>query len=133
VKRWFGAAAALGFVLTGVGGWYGIATLPLLVVWAIVAAHQSIKHLRWADTGDAILLTTGWISRRTMVVRCGKIQVVTRHESPFDRRAAMASVRVDTAGATSGSVIHIPYLDRAAADSLAARLAAVAAQTELQW
>jgi putative membrane protein len=133
VKRWLGAAAALSVVLTGIGGWYGIAALPLLVVWAVVVARQSIKHLRWAETADAILLTTGWISRRTIVVRFGKIQVVTRHESPFDRRAAMASVRVDTAGATSGSIVHIPYLDRAAADALRARLAAVAARTELQW
>ena len=133
VKPWLGVAAAIWLVLTSATGWYGLAALPLLVVWAIVMAQQSIKHLRWADTGDAILLTTGWITRRTIVVRFGKIQVVTRHESPFDRRNAMASVRVDTAGATSGSVMNIPYLERGVADTLRTRLAAVAARIELQW
>jgi putative membrane protein len=133
VKRWLAAAVVIAAVTTGVAGWYAVAALPLLLAWALVVAHQTIKHLRWAETGDAILLTTGWLTRRTIVVRFGKIQVVTRHESPFDRRHAMASLHVDTAGASSGSVMHIRYLDRLAAGALHARLAAVAARTELRW
>jgi membrane protein YdbS with pleckstrin-like domain len=54
-----------------------------------------------------------------------KIQAVSRYESPFDRRAAMARVRVDTAGAGERSHrIDIPYLAREVADDLYRRLVA---------
>jgi membrane protein YdbS with pleckstrin-like domain len=55
-------------------------------------------------------------------------------ESPFDRRAAMARVRVDTAGA--GDLSHrvaIPYLPKETALALCATLGAAAARTEFQW
>ena len=133
VKGWLAVAAAIAAGSTFLAGWYALVATPLLAAWAVFAARQSIKYLRWAESDDAILLTSGWLARRTIVVRFGKIQVVTRHESPFDRRHAMASVHVDTAGATSGSVMYIRYLDRLVAEALRARLAAVAARTELQW
>jgi membrane protein YdbS with pleckstrin-like domain len=63
-----------------------------------------------------------------------KIQVVGRAESPFDRRAAMAGLRVDTAG--SASPVHrisIPYLARETAAALHERLALQTAQTAFRW
>jgi membrane protein YdbS with pleckstrin-like domain len=63
-----------------------------------------------------------------------KIQAVTMYESPFNRRAAMSGVRVDTAGA--GELSHrvdIPYLDQEVASGLAERLAASAANTAFRW
>jgi membrane protein YdbS with pleckstrin-like domain len=68
-----------------------------------------------------------------VVVRFAKMQVVTLHESPFDRRFAMAAVHVDTAGASLGSALHIPYLTRADADTLHAQLATAAAGTQFKW
>jgi membrane protein YdbS with pleckstrin-like domain len=56
------------------------------------------------------------------------------HESPFDRRAAMARVRVDTAGA--GATAHrvdIPYLSREAARELFDLLSLQAARTAFRW
>ena len=65
------------------------------------------------EKGGAVLFRSGWLWRRTSVVRFGKIQAVALHESPFDRRAAMARVRVDTAGAGEASHgVDIPYLAR---------------------
>jgi membrane protein YdbS with pleckstrin-like domain len=68
------------------------------------------------------------------IARFSKIQTVSLHESPFDRRAAMASVAVDTAGA--GDLSHrvdVPYLARDVAESLSHRLAAEAARTSFRW
>jgi len=46
-------------------------------------------------------------------------------ESPFDRRYAMAQLHVDNAGATASSHrVAIAYLERQAAQRLAAELAA---------
>jgi len=58
---------------------------------------------------------------------------VALHQSPFDRRAAMARVRVDTAGAGEFTRIDIPYLDGAVARGLHERLAAQAANTAFRW
>jgi putative membrane protein len=61
-----------------------------------------------------------------------KVQVVGCVESPFDRRAGMASLWVDTAGGR-GHRINIPYLARETARMLFERLAAQTAQTAFHW
>ena len=79
-------------------------------------------------------MRSGWIWRSVTLARANKIQSVSLHESPFDRRATMARVRVDTAGAgTASHRVNIPFLDRAGAAALADRLAAQAASTEFRW
>ena len=80
------------------------------------------------------MMKSGWIWQATTLARVNKIQAVSMYQSPFDRRAAMARVRVDTAG--SGAIAHrvdIPYLDREIAGALAQRLAAAAANTSFRW
>jgi putative membrane protein len=114
-------------------GW-GLALLPLLLAWAYVGARQSIRHLGWAVAGDAVLFRSGWLWRKVSVARFGKIQAVAIHESPFDRRAAMARVRVDTAGAKDlGHRVDIPYLPRETARELCDLLAGQAAVTAFRW
>jgi membrane protein YdbS with pleckstrin-like domain len=68
------------------------------------------------------------------VARFSKLQVITRVESPFDRRTGMARVRVDTAGAArSEHSIDIPFLPAETASELAATLSARAAETAFRW
>ena len=117
--------------------WIGrgaVAVLILTVLWAIIGARQYIAHLRWAEQGDVLLMRSGWIRQYLTLARANKVQVVTLHESPFDRRSAMARIRVDTAGGNPFSHrVDIPYLDRKVADALADRLAAHAASTGFRW
>jgi membrane protein YdbS with pleckstrin-like domain len=80
------------------------------------------------------MIKSGWIWRRITLARVNKIQAVAMHQTPFDRRAAMARVRVDTAGA--GPLSHrvdIPYLDDQIARALAQRLSVAAATTTFKW
>jgi membrane protein YdbS with pleckstrin-like domain len=68
------------------------------------------------------------------MARVSRVQAVTLVESPFDRRASMARVRVDTAGANERSHrIDIPYLARDHAAALQLRLAAQAADQPFHW
>ena len=79
-------------------------------------------------------MRSGWLWQQTTLARVNKIQAVTLHQSPFDRRASMARVRADTAGATELSPrIDIPYLDGEVARGLHDRLAAQAANTAFRW
>jgi putative membrane protein len=114
--------------------WWDLALLAALLAWVFLGARLYVKHLGWAVTDGAVLLRTGWAWRQLTVARFAKIQAVAIHESPFDRRHAMARVRVDTAGA--GDLSHrvdIPYLPRETARALCDLLAAQAAQTAFRW
>jgi putative membrane protein len=115
-------------------GWGAIGVLILMLLWGIVSARIFVTHLKWSDGEEVVMLRSGWLWQQTTLARVNKIQAVTMHQTPFDRRAAMARVRVDTAGAGDFSHrVDIPYLDHQVASGLAARLSAAAANTAFKW
>jgi membrane protein YdbS with pleckstrin-like domain len=104
--------------------------LPLSATWAIVSARKYVESLAWASTEHVVAFRSGWLWKSVTVARVAKIQAITQLESPFDRRAMMARVRVDTAGTGARSHrVDIPYLARDTARALHHRLAAHAART----
>jgi putative membrane protein len=133
VKGWLFVAGLVCVALALYLRWSALIVVPFAVAWAIVGARQTVRHQGWATTDDAVLFKHGWLWRRIMVVRFAKIQTVTRHESPFDRRTAMARVHVDTAGASVINVVNIRYMPREDASALYARLAREAAVRQFQW
>jgi putative membrane protein len=115
-------------------GWAGLAVVPFTVGWLAFMTWMHVRHTQWAATADTLVLRSGWLWREVVVVPVAKIQVVGRLESPFDRRAAMSGVRVDTAGSASPAHrITIRYLARETAAALYERLAAQTAQTAFRW
>jgi putative membrane protein len=115
-------------------GWGAIGAAIILLLWSIIGARQYVKHVGWAEGDEVVMMRSGWIWQQTTLARVNKIQAVTMHQSPFDRRAAMSGVRVDTAGA--GELSHrvaIPFLDQEVARGLAGRLSAAAANTAFRW
>jgi len=112
----------------------GLVAVPLLVVWALVHAQRTVAALRWGVSDAAVHFTRGWIWRRVLAAPLTKVQVVSRHQTPFDRRHRMATVSADTAGGhVGGYAIHIPYLAAPVARDLTDRLAAAAARTPFRW
>jgi uncharacterized membrane protein YdbT with pleckstrin-like domain len=115
-------------------GLWAFGVLAVALPWTVLSAHRYVRHLGWAATDDVVLFRSGWLWRNLTVARSAKVQAVTLVESPFDRRAAMGRVRVDTAGANERSHrVDIPYLPRDVAQSLYTRLAAQAANTAFRW
>jgi putative membrane protein len=131
-------------------GWDGLLVLLFTVPWLAFLAWTHVRHTQWAlrqssaqdlrpGSGqaageDVLALRSGWLWKTIIVVPIAKIQVVGRLESPFDRRAVMAGVRVDTAGSASPAHrISIPYLARETAGTLYDRLATQTAQTDFRW
>ncbi len=113
-------------------GWWAAVIIPVLLGWGIVGARQYVRHLGWARTDAAVYFRSGWLRRTITIVPLGKIQVVQMIESPFDRRYAMASVSVDTAGA-GAHAIDVPYLQQPVAEAMRVALAERAAATEYRW
>jgi putative membrane protein len=115
-------------------GWGTVGLVMLMLPWMVISTQQSVKRLGWAEADEMVVMRSGWIWQQLTVARVNKIQAVALHQSPFDRRAAMARVRVDTAGARELSHrIDIPYLHDDIARALAGRLSAHAANTAFRW
>jgi putative membrane protein len=114
--------------------WWDAIVLAALLAWSVAAARGYVARLGWSVTDDAVLFRSGWLWRQVSVARFNRIQAVALHESPFDRRARMARVRVDTAGAGAASHrVDVRYLPRQTADDLYGRLATEAARTTFRW
>jgi putative membrane protein len=92
----------------------------LLVPLAWLHATKYVQHTRWALTREALLFHRGWLTRRLSIVPRNRIQAVQQVASPFDRRAHMAVVAIDTAGAgAASSMVRLAYLPEEAARQLA--------------
>ncbi len=125
--------ATVTIIAAAIIGWGAIGVATVLMAWAILSARQYVAHIGWAETDEVVAMRSGWLWQRLTIARINKIQAVAMRESPFDRRAAMARVRVDTAGAGELSRIDIPYLDGEVARQLADRLSVYAATTAFRW
>lgn len=117
-----------------VSPWHALWLPALLAPLIWRGADGWVQNAGWALTDDAVFFRSGWLARRTSVVRFDKMQTVTMRESPLDRRNHMASVAVDTAGAGSeGHRIAIPYLDLEVARGIFERLYGETCGTEFNW
>lgn len=93
-----------------------LAIVPL----AWLHATQYVRRTRWALTREALLFQRGWLTRRLSIVPRNRVQVVHESVSPFDRRRSMATLIVDTAGASPiTGVVRIAYLTSEDARSVA--------------
>jgi putative membrane protein len=105
----------------------------VLVPLAWLHATQYVRHARWALTREALLFRRGWLTRRLSIVPRSRVQVAHLVMSPFDRRTDMATLMVDTAGASALSgIVRIPYLPHTAATTLAAQLHSSARELPVQ-
>jgi putative membrane protein len=115
----------------------GAAAIPaavILMAAAVVHARRRIKHMGHALASDVFLFKSGAFWRHVTVAPLRKVQAVSLHESPFDRRHGMARLNVDTAGAAgSPHRLDVPYLDRDGARTLSTAIAGSAAQSPLSW
>ncbi len=101
----------------------GIAAWLAMLAWSVFAARGQARFGGWACDGAAVAYRKGWINRTWMLARVSKGQVVVLHRSPFDRRAGMAAVTLDTAGASAmANEMKVPYLAEADARELAEQL-----------
>lgn len=125
--------AAVGLELSPFPTAYAALALLLLPV-VFVRSRRWAARSGYVLTDRFVAFRSGAFGRRTSLVPLGKIQVVQFGQNPFDRRAIMADVRVDTAGANlSSHRIVIPYLDLEDARRLAGDLERHASETSFHW
>ena len=95
--------------------------LPLLAVLGAAVVIQWRRH-RYVLGERALYVSTGLLRRRLWVVPLAKLQTISATRSPLQRRLGLASVTVDTAGASLFSYPLIEDVESATADELTAAL-----------
>lgn len=129
VILWSLLAPALAYFL----GWLGLAFFALGAAWSTLTARRFVTRSGWALGDHVFALRRGVFGQATIAIPLEKIQAVAVYESPFDRRAGMAALHVDTAGASQDDQTRVAYLDRQKALDLAAILTAAAAKRSFRW
>lgn len=101
---------------------FTVAVIALFV--AVLAPPMRYRAWGYRLRDDDLFLRHGVLARTSSIVPHARIQHVDTRHGPIDRWLGLAEVVVFTAG-TRGAIISIPALDRATADSLRDRLAAL--------
>ena len=115
---------ALTAVLTWRQGPWGLAVrglLPLLLVRARIGP----RHAGYCLENGVIAVREGWLDKSWRFAEVGKVQALRLSRSPFDRRHGMATLLLDTVGASPFEPpLRIRYLPEDVARALHDRLAA---------
>jgi membrane protein YdbS with pleckstrin-like domain len=127
--------AALGWLgpLVGELLWLLVGNGGAAIVIVIVTANLALTHLvvmprwryrvhRWETTPLVVYTQSGWFNQQRRIAPVSRIQTVDTERGPLERLFGLANLTVTTASARGP--VHIHGLDLAAAQRLAAELAA---------
>ena len=129
--------AVFALVLAGVLTWrygsWGLLGL-LWLPWACFSAHEHAQRAGYALDDVLVAVRGGWWSRHWRFAELDKLQTLRLSQSPLDRRMAMATLWLDTAGAGAmAPPLRIRFLPVADARVLHARLGREIARRPLRW
>ncbi len=101
-------------------GLLGVWVVALAWMWWLIG--RRVRSFGYAERADDLLVTSGILFRRLVVVPYGRMQLVDITAGPLDRRLGVATVQLHTAAATTNATI--PGLPPSEAAGLRDRLAA---------
>lgn len=105
----------------------GLFYRPALILLALLPPLVALALLRWrrhryAIEGNTLYIAGGLLNHRIWIVPIGRIQTVSVDRGPVQRRLALATLAIDTAGAPMFGGPAITDLDAAEASRIARRL-----------
>ncbi len=103
--------AAIGAAVLGIG----------LFVWAWWLIGRRVRSYAYSEREDDLLVSSGILFRRLVIVPYGRMQLVDVKAGPIDRALGITTVQLHTAAATTDA--SIPGLEPAIAADLRDRLA----------
>ena len=128
---------AFGLVLAAALGWrfgaWGLAGL-LWIPWSVFVARQHARRAGFHVDAQLVAVREGWWSRHWRFAEIGKLQALQLRQGPLDRWLGMASLWLDTAGASQVSApLRIRYVGEQEARALMATLGPEVARRPLRW
>jgi membrane protein YdbS with pleckstrin-like domain len=115
--------------VTPAPAWVSVAALLvglLILVWAWWLIGRRVRSYGYCERADDLLVTSGIMFRRLVIVPYGRMQLVDVTAGPIDRSMGITTVQLHTAAATSDAAI--PGLPPDEASALRDRLSAVGEQ-----
>lgn len=112
------------FVIPDVPRWVAYVVLGaalVVLVWLWWLIGRRVRSFGYAERGDDLLVTSGILFRRLVIVPYGRMQLVDVKAGPIDRWLGVTTVQLHTAAATTDA--SIPGLIPADAAALRDRLA----------
>jgi len=116
-----GVLLILGLLPAWLGGVLAVVVLAEWV-WAWWLIGRRVRSYGYVERAEDLLVTSGILFRRLVVVPYGRLQLVDVVAGPLDRQYGIATVRLHTAAATTDATI--PGLTPEIAADLRDRLAA---------
>ncbi len=114
--------------------WAYVIGIVFAMIWSFFYAKAYIKNAGYFITEQMAAFKSGVIFRKETYVRIPKVQTTRIKESIFDRRHKMATLELDTAGATTGAHhIEIPYLNIETAETLYQQVSTNIKNIEFEW
>lgn len=101
--------------------WAVAVTALIAFVWAWWLVGRRVRSFGYSERGDDLLVTSGIMFRRLVIVPYGRMQLVDVKAGPIDRWLGVTTVQLHTAAATTDA--SIPGLEPDVAASLRDRLA----------
>jgi membrane protein YdbS with pleckstrin-like domain len=93
----------------------------VVFVWLWWLIGRRVRSFGYAERDDDLLVTSGIMFRRLVIVPYGRMQLVDVKAGPIDRRLGITTVQLHTAAATTDA--SIPGLEPEMAAALRDRLA----------
>lgn len=119
------AIAVFSPMLTWIG-LVGLVLLAAVTIWIWWLIGRRVRSYGYAERNDDLLVTSGILFRRLVVVPYGRMQLVDVTAGPIDRSLGVTTVKLHTAAATTDA--SIPGLPPDEAGALRDRLAAMGEQ-----
>jgi len=120
----FTVAGVIGFLLARLSwaaGLWAVAALSIFVwLWWLIG--RRVRSFGYVERDNDMLVTSGILFRRLVIVPYGRMQLVDLVAGPLDRSMGLATVQLHTAAATTDAAI--PGLPPESAARLRDRLAA---------
>lgn len=101
--------------------WAGAGLALVVFVWLWWLLGRRVRSYGYAERGDDLLVTSGIMFRRLVIVPYGRMQLVDVKAGPVDRWLSLTKVQLHTAAATTDAAI--PGLEPQVAADLRDRLA----------
>ena len=101
--------------------WVATAAAVVAFVWLWWLIGRRVRSFGYAERGDDLVVTSGIMFRRLVIVPYGRMQLVDVKAGPIDRWLGVTTVQLHTASATTDA--RIPGLEPDVAAALRDRLA----------
>ena len=98
-----------------------VALVVLVWLWWLIG--RRVRYFGYSESGDDLLVTSGIMFRRLVIVPYGRMQLVDVKAGPIDRWLGVTTVQLHTAAATTDAKIPglVPDVAAALRDRLAQR------------